>query len=285
MKNYKFNRNITKKRCLSFFSYLLTFIILIFMLAPIIWLLSTSLKERSEMFTFPLRLIPKVFFWENYVKIWNAIPFASYLKNSLLIAVYATLITIFIAALGAYSFSRFNIRGKQSLLRFILFSQMFPSVLLIIPMFIYIKKLGLLGSYTGLSIAYLTFLMPFSTWALTNFFDTIPVEIEEAAMMDGCSRLRILFRVVLPISLPGLISVSTYCFLTSWNEFVFAMIFMGDQKQWTMPVGLAALTSQYALDWGLLTAGGIISLIPATIIMFFFQKYLVAGLMAGAVKE
>jgi len=237
------------------------------------------------MFTFPLRLIPKVFFWENYVKIWNAIPFASYLKNSLLIAVYATLITIFIAALGAYSFSRFNIRGKQSLLRFILFSQMFPSVLLIIPMFIYIKKLGLLGSYTGLSIAYLTFLMPFSTWALTNFFDTIPVEIEEAAMMDGCSRLRILFRVVLPISLPGLISVSTYCFLTSWNEFVFAMIFMGDQKQWTMPVGLAALTSQYALDWGLLTAGGIISLIPATIIMFFFQKYLVAGLMAGAVKE
>lgn len=237
------------------------------------------------MFTFPLRLIPKIFFWENYVKIWNAIPFASYLKNSLLIAVYATLITIFIAALGAYSFSRFNIRGKQSMLRFILFSQMFPSVLLIIPMFIYIKKLGLLGSYTGLSIAYLTFLIPFSIWALTNFFDTIPVEIEEAAMIDGCSRLRILFRVVLPISLPGLISVSTYCFLTSWNEFVFAMIFMGDQKKWTMPVGLAALTSQYALDWGLLTAGGIISLIPATIIMFFFQKYLVAGLMAGAVKE
>lgn len=171
------------------------------------------------------------------------------------------------------------------MLRFILFSQMFPSVLLIIPMFIYIKKLGLLGSYTGLSITYLTFLIPFSTWALTNFFDTIPVEIEEAAMIDGCSRLRILFRVVLPISIPGLISVSTYCFLTSWNEFVFAMIFMGNQERWTMPVGLAALTSQYALDWGLLTAGGIISLIPATIIMFFFQRYLVAGLMAGAVKE
>jgi multiple sugar transport system permease protein len=269
---------------ISAITYLLIGLALLFMLTPIVWLLSTSLKDRSEMFSFPLRLLPEEFVWENYIKIWQAVPFGTYLKNSIFISVYATLMTLAISTLAAYSFSRFRFKRKQGILSMILFSQMFPSVLLIIPMFIYIKKLELLGSFSGLMITYLTFLIPFSTWALTNFFDNIPVDVEEAAMIDGCTRIGALFRVILPVSLPGLIAVGTYCFLTSWNEFIFAMTFMGNQEEWTLPVGLTALSSQYALDWGLLTAGGIIAIVPATIIMLFLQKYLLAGLMAGSLK-
>jgi len=265
--------------------YFLVALGLVFMLTPIIWLLSTSLKARSEMFTFPLRLIPQEFVWENYIKIWHVIPFATYLKNSVVIAFYTTLVALGFSSLAAYSLSRFKFKRRNSFLRLMLFSQMFPSVLLIIPMFIYIKAMGLLGTFTGLMITYLTFVVPFSTWALTNFFDSIPIDLEEAAMIDGCTRMGAMVRVVLPVATPGLLAVSTYCFLTSWNEFVFAMVFMGDQNRWTLPVGLAALTSQYALDWGLLTAGGIISLVPAIVIMLFLQRYLIAGLMAGAIKE
>ncbi|MGE5572759.1 MAG: carbohydrate ABC transporter permease [Bacteroidota bacterium] len=265
--------------------YALIAVALVFMLTPIVWLLSTSLKDRNDMFSFPLHLIPKRFAWGNYAKIWQAIPFATYLRNSIVVAVYATFVAVGLSCFGAYAFSRFKFKGRDTSLRMILFSQMFPAVLLIIPIFIYIKNLGLLGTYTGLMITYLTFLVPFSTWALTNFFDTVPVDLEEAAMIDGCTRVGALFRVVLPVSLPGLVSVGTYCFLTSWNEFIFAMAFMSDQNHWTLPVGLSALTSQYALDWGLLTAGGIISLIPAVFIVLFLQRYLIAGLTAGAVKE
>lgn len=237
------------------------------------------------MFTFPLRLIPTEFVWDNYVKIWRAIPFAAYLKNSLLMACYTTLVALVVSSLASYAFSRYSLKGKNTVLNFILFSQMFPAVLLIIPIFIYIKKVGLLGSYTGLMITYLTFVVPFATWAMKNFFDTIPTDLEEAAMIDGCTRFQAMRRIILPVSRPGLISVSTYCFLTAWNEFIFAMILMTDQTRWTLPVGLAALTSQYALDWGLLTAGGVISVVPAVLIMLVLQRYLIAGLMAGAVKE
>jgi multiple sugar transport system permease protein len=266
-------------------TYFLVVIALVFMLTPIIWLMSTSLKSRSEMFTFPLRLIPTEFVWDNYVKIWRAIPFAAYLKNSLLMACYTTLVALVVSSLASYAFSRYSLKGKNTVLNFILFSQMFPAVLLIIPIFIYIKKVGLLGSYTGLMITYLTFVVPFATWAMKNFFDTIPTDLEEAAMIDGCTRFQAMRRIILPVSRPGLISVSTYCFLTAWNEFIFAMILMTDQTRWTLPVGLAALTSQYALDWGLLTAGGVISVVPAVLIMLVLQRYLIAGLMAGAVKE
>lgn len=269
----------------SIFILITILIALIFTLTPIIWLLSTSLKDPSEMFTFPLKLIPSVFVWGNYIHIWQRIPFGAYVTNSIIMAAYSTAVALMISTFAAYVFSRFRFKGKDALLQLILMSQMFPAVLLLIPIFIYIKTLGLLGTYSGLMITYLTFLVPFSTWALTNFLEGIPVDLDEAALIDGCTRSNILFRVLLPVSLPGLISVGTYCFLTSWNEFIYAMVFMGDQQKWTLPVGLNALTSQFASDWGLLTAGGIICLVPAILVVLFLQRYLIAGLMAGAVKE
>jgi multiple sugar transport system permease protein len=279
-----FNRRLWET-VTAIFKHILVILALVFMLTPVIWLLSTSLKDRSEMFTFPLHLIPKHFFGDNYIKIWQQVPFAVYVKNSVVMATYSTMVTLVISSMAAYAFSRFRFKEKSLILQLILFTQMFPAVLLIIPLFIYLKNLGLLGSYSGLMITYLTFLVPFSTWALTNFFDGIPADLDEAALIDGCSRVNIIYRLILPISLPGLVSVGTYCFLTAWNEFIFSMIFMMDQEGWTLPVGLNALTGQFALDWGLLTAGGIICLVPAIIVVLFLQRYLIAGLMAGSVKE
>lgn len=275
-KLFIFRRNII--------TYFLVLVALLFMLTPIIWLLSTSLKTRSEMFSLPLTLIPKKLIWSNYIKIWNEIPFFSYLKNSIIMSMYTTIVALNISSLASYSLSRFKFRYRGVFLKFILIAQLFPSLLLIIPMFIYIKKMGLLGSYTGLMICYLTFVVPFSTWSLTNFFDSIPKDLEESAMIDGCSQLGAMFHIILPVALPGIIAVSTYCFLTCWNEFIYAMIFMQSQTSWTLPVGLAALSGQFALDWGLLTAGGIIALIPAIFVMLFLQRYLIGGILAGAIK-
>jgi ABC-type glycerol-3-phosphate transport system permease component len=255
------------------------------MAAPIVWLISTSIKSSGEMFSLPLRIIPKSPTITHYIKIWRDVPFLNYVRNSSVMALYSTVITLVISSFAAYYLSRFTRSRNHWFLNLILFAQMFPAMLLIIPIFIYIKKLGLLGTFTGLMSTYLTFLIPLSTWALTNFFKNIPKELDEAALIDGCSRLKALFKVILPVASPGLISVGTYCFLTAWNEFLYAMIFMSSQQMWTIPVGLNALSSQFAAEWGMVTAGGVICLIPATIVVIFLQNFLIAGLTAGSVKE
>jgi multiple sugar transport system permease protein len=252
---------------------------------PIVWLISTSLKSAGEMFSLPLHLIPQRVDLSQYSRIWQRVPFLHYLINSCVMAVYSTAITLLVSSFAAYYLSRFVRGGKSWFLNLILFAQMFPAMLLITPIFIYIKKIGLLGSYTGLMLTYLTFLVPFSTWALTNFYKKIPIELDEAAFIDGCSRPAALFKVILPVSGPGLVSVGTYCFLSSWNEFLYGMIFMSDQNRWTIPVGLNALSSQFASEWGMVTAGGVLCLVPATLVMIFLQNFLIAGMTAGAVKE
>jgi multiple sugar transport system permease protein len=257
----------------------------VIMIAPIVWLISTSIKSSGEMFSLPLRIVPRHPTVSHYLKIWRDVPFLYYVRNSSLMAVYATVITLLVSSFAAYYLSRFAVSKNNWFLNLILFAQMFPSMLLIIPVFIYIRGLGLMGSFTGLMITYLTFLIPLSTWALTNFFRNIPRELDEAALIDGCSRLEALFKVILPVASPGLISVGTYCFLTAWNEFLYTMIFMSDQYRWTIPVGLNALFSQFAAEWGMVTAGGVICLIPATIVVIFLQNFLIAGLTAGSVKE
>lgn len=165
-----------------------------------------------------------------------------------------------------------------------LVSQMFPAILLIIPIFIYANKIGLGGKYTGVVIAYQTFLLPFCAWTLTNFLNSIPKELDEAGYIDGCNHFQVLWKILLPVSLPGIISIGTYSFLGSWNEFIFTMTLMQDNSKWTVPVGLNALSGQYGVDWGLLTAGGVVCLVPAVLVMLFLQKFLVKGLMAGSVK-
>ncbi|ADK79875.1 carbohydrate ABC transporter permease [Sediminispirochaeta smaragdinae] len=264
---------------------LLVVLALLFILTPVIWLFLTSIKTRSEMFQTPITLFPKTFDFGNYVKIWEKIQFGTFIKNSLIMSLYNTVVTLAIASMAAYSLSRYTFKGKDFFLRYLLVSQMFPAVLVLIPLFLMVKRIGLLGTFTGLEICYLTITIPFCTWALKNYFDKITPTIEESAMIDGCSFITSYIKIFLPVALPGLVSVGTYCFLSSWNEYLFTVVFMQTQDTWTLPVGLAALSGQFALDMGLLTAGGIISLVPAVIIMLFLQKYLLEGMLAGSVKE
>lgn len=274
-----------KKKILTLLTDIQILFVLVVMILPIVWLFSTSIKTNTEMYSLPLQIIPNNPTIQNYIKIWEEVPFLKYVRNSTIMAIYSTLVTLTVASFAAYYLSRIIRKSNNWFLNLILIAQMFPAMLLIIPIFIYVRNLGLLGTYTGLMLTYLTFLIPFSTWALTNFFRNIPIELDEAALIDGCNRFGTLFRIVLPVASPGLVSVGIYCFLTAWNEFLFSMVFMSAQSKWTIPVGLNALTSQFAAEWGMVTAGGVICLIPATIIVIFLQKFLIAGLTAGAVKE
>lgn len=264
---------------------LLVVLALLFILTPVIWLFLTSIKTRAEMFQTPITLFPETFDFGNYVKIWEKIQFGSFIKNSLIMSLYNTVVTLVISSMAAYALSRYTFKGREFFLRYLLVSQMFPAVLVLIPLFLMVKRIGLLGTFTGLEICYLTITIPFCTWALKNYFDKITPTIEESAMIDGCSFITSYIKIFLPVALPGLVSVGTYCFLSSWNEYLFTVVFMQTQDTWTLPVGLAALSGQFALDMGLLTAGGIISLVPAVIIMLFLQKYLLEGMLAGSVKE
>lgn len=268
----------------SFIIGLQILFLLFLVLLPIIWLLSTSLKGTDEMFSANLSFIPKEITFDNYIKIWKVIPYAVYIKNSILIALYTSIVTLFFSTLAAYSFSRFKNRGKKLIMGLMMISQMFPAILLIIPIFIYMNKLGLGGKYTGVVIAYQTFLLPFCTWALTNFFNRIPYELDEAGRIDGCNQIQILVKIILPVSVPGLVSVATYSFLGAWNEFIYTMTLMGKNVSWTVPVGLNALAGQYGIDWGYLTAGGVICLVPAILVMLFLQRFLIEGMLAGSIK-
>jgi multiple sugar transport system permease protein len=259
-------------------------VLLLLFLLPVLWLISASFKSVDEMFSSNLHFIPRAFTVDNYIRIWDVIPYAHYLKNSVLIAVYTSIVTLFFSALAAYSFSRFKYPGRKLIMGFMLLGQMFPAILLIIPMFIYMNKLGIAGDYLAVVLAYQTFLLPFCSWALTNFFNKIPVELDEAAIIDGCTRFQVMYKIILPVALPGLISVATYSFLGSWNEFIFTMTLMQDNFRWTVPVGLNALSGQYGVDWGLLTAGGVICLVPAVLVMLILQKFLIQGNMEGSIK-
>jgi len=258
--------------------------LLLLFLLPILWLVSASFKSVDEMFSADLHFIPRALTVDNYIRIWNVIPYAAYLKNSLIIAAYTSIVTLIFSSLAAYSFSRFKYRGRKFIKGFMLAGQMFPAILLIIPMFIYVKELGLLGKYTAVVLAYQTFLLPFCSWALTNFFNRIPVELDEAAIIDGCSRLQVMYKIILPVAVPGLISIATYSFLGSWNEFIYTVTLMQNNYRWTVPVGLNALSNQYGVDWGLLTAGGVMGLVPAVIVMLFLQKFLIQGHLEGSIK-
>jgi ABC-type glycerol-3-phosphate transport system permease component len=202
----------------------------------------------------------------------------------MVIAAGATGIALVIAILAAYGFSRFNFIGKKSLKLAILTSQMIPTAAIIVPLFITLRILGLINTYLGLILTYLILTLPLSVWMLTSYFVNIPVEMEECAQLDGASRLRILFSIVIPVSLPGIVATIIYCFVTSWNEFLFALSFAQDTTVKTLPIGLAEFTKEFDTDWGALMAASVTMTIPIVALFFALQKHFIAGLSTGSVK-
>ena len=255
---------------------------------PIYWLIITPLKPASHILSRDLgSLFPRILTLSNYLEILHTEKFLRYLLNSTLVATTATLITILVSTLGGYSLARLNFPGRRLLGRLILFTYIVPSVLLVVPMFSLFVNFGLQNSYLGLVLAHITLGIPFSIWMLRGFFMSLPEELEEAAMIDGATRVGALFRIILPLSAPGIVAAAMFTFILSWNEYLFALVFINDDAIRTLPVGIAATfmsVNMQGIQWARLMSASVFSSIPVFLIFLWLQKMLVQGLSAGAVK-
>ena len=251
---------------------------------PFYWLINTSLIEEKQLFQYPPRFFPSKGLLSSYIHYVLSTPISAWLRNSLFVGGVATAASTIFAILGAYSISRFNFKGRTPFTFLILLTQMLPAVLLVIPVYIIFLTLRLNNTLAGLTIMYTAMTVPIGLWFLKGFFDAIPIELEEAARIDGCSKLGILLRVTLPLCVPGVIATATWSFIITWDEFLFAYTFINSEKLWTVSVGLSSFIGQYSADWGQIMSGAVLTTLPIAILFMFFQRYLVSGLTAGSVK-
>ena len=284
MSRRKFRRKI--------FLTLLTIPVLLFIFLPILWLISASLSTQVELFTVPPHWIPQHPTLQNYLDIFfptgaaSSVPrtFAVSIWNSFKIASAVTAICLVIGSLAAYALVRIPFRFNHTIQIGILGTRMIPEVSLVLPLFIIASSLALINKPSVLIITYLSFALPFAIWMMAAFFQTVPIELEEAARLDGCTRLQILFKVVMPIAVPGLISTAMFTFLLAWDEFFYALIFTSTLDAKTAPVAIAEFIGRYAVNITGMMAGGVLVALPPMILAFIFQRYIVSGMTAGAVK-
>jgi multiple sugar transport system permease protein len=256
--------------------------VLLWTLFPIYWIATASLKTELILYAKP----PRWFFTpvlDNYRRVLTNIPFLQYVTNSLVVAIGTTIGALVLGILAGYGFARFRFRGSNAVRFLVLVTRMAPRMALVVPYYLMMQKLGLLDTYAGLLIAYVSFALPFAIWLLIGFFADVPVEIEEAAMIDGCGRLGVLVRVVLPIVAPGLVVAAIFAFLVSWNEFLFALVLSGVRAK-TLPVVIAGLSTDVGPLYGDMSAAAVMVMLPNIVMTLALQRYLVKGLTIGAVK-
>ncbi len=263
---------------------LLIAIILPFLFFPGYWMVVTSLKPLGDAISVPPMLIPKTVTLSAFGSLLQRTEFVRYILNSTFVSAVTVVVTVLLASFAAYAFSRFRYRLISTILLLVLLTQMLPSTLFLNPHFINMKRFGLLDTFTVLILSYSAIALPFCIWMLKSYFDTIPTEIDEAAVIDGASRLRLFFSILLPLARPSIVAVSIYSFLLSWNEFVFAMTFMSSKNMKTLPVGIAEFAGELLLKWNKVMASCVIASLPVVILFIFAQRSFVKGL-TGGVKQ
>lgn len=266
----------------------LTYLLLIFValvtIYPILWVFKVAFGGKSLLST-SLSLLPDEITLDNFRTIFYERPFLIWARNSILVSVITTVSGLFLTTTAAYAFSRFRFPGQRVGMLGLLVTQMFPGVLLIIPQFILISNvLHLYGSLIGLIIIYSTTALPFSIWVLKGYFDTIPISLEESATIDGASKGRIFWQIILPLSTPAIAITGLFSFMTAWNEFILAATFLDSEAKYTLPLGLRNMVGEFGAEWGNFAASSIIVAIPVVALFMLFQKFLVSGLTAGSVK-
>ncbi|MCX6089222.1 MAG: carbohydrate ABC transporter permease [Candidatus Atribacteria bacterium] len=271
-----------KERTFIVILYIVLGAIGIIWLFPIIWMFLTSIKNQVQTFQIPPVWVFKPVF-SNYGDLFTASDIRKYFYNSLIITTTSTAICIFLGSLAAFALSRFTIRRKNDIAFWMLSTRMFPPIASAIPLYLLLKQFHALDTHFGLVIVYLTMNLGFATWMMKGFFDDLPVAIEESAMIDGCSRYSVFFRIALPLSAPGLASTGILCFIFAWNEFLYALLFTGRAAK-TMPVVLAGFITETGIRWGALTAASVLTAAPTILLAIIAQKYIVRGLTLGAVK-
>jgi ABC-type glycerol-3-phosphate transport system permease component len=255
-----------------------------FALFPIYYVVITSLKPRSEIYTRTPDLWPSDPQWDQYTRVLGEGHVGRALLNSLIVAGVTTVICVVVAGMAAYALARLQIPFKRTLLMLILTTQMFPLVVLIIPLFVLMRNADLIGTYQGLVVAYLAFTVPLAIWIMRGFIVTIPEELEHAAMIDGATRVGAMFRVILPIAGPGLVATATLSFIAAWNEFMLALTFMNEEDRKTLPLVLQAFVGRGDTDWGAVMATSVIYTLPVVIFFLLLRRRLMLGMTAGAVK-
>ncbi|HEX2642957.1 MAG TPA: sugar ABC transporter permease [Thermoanaerobaculia bacterium] len=278
--------------------HLILIVMLIVTVYPILWVITIAFSGEQSLaiadlpanpaLSDRLRAIlpwPEHLSLSNFQSLFSDQPFLRWLGNGAIVAVATTILGVFLASTAAYAFSRFRFPGRQAGLMSFLVSQMFPGTLMLIPLYIIVVQwLGLGSSFTGLVLVYCTIAIPFCVWMMKGYFDTIPKELEESALIDGASQATIFLRIVLPLAKPAVAVTALFSFMTGWNEFIIAATFMNREDMYTGPVGLRFFVGGFSQQWGYFAAGSIIAAIPVVVLFLFLQKYLVSGLTAGAVK-
>jgi ABC-type glycerol-3-phosphate transport system permease component len=263
--------------------YALVLVVVIGFLFPFTWMVSVALKGQGEIFTFPPRILPENPTLDNF-KVALDPTFLRYGLNSVIVAVVTTVVTLFFSVFSAYAFSRLHFPGRRALIVLIIMTQLLPLAVLIVPIHRIMSGMGLLNSYPALIIAYLTFTVPVAVWLLRGFIAAIPYEIEEAAQIDGCTRMDAFLRVILPLTLPGISATGTYVFFISWQELMFASAFMITKEMRTLPIGVLDFIGERVTDWGGLMAASVLVCVPVFLLFMVIQKQFIAGLTRGAVK-
>lgn len=257
---------------------------LVGVLSPFIWMFFTSIIPDRKLLTQAKDILPKDVTFAAYKNQFNDPRFLKYMSNSIVVALCTVALTTMIAILAATALSRYRFKGHSFMLTSILMVQLFPNILLIVPLYIELKKLGLLNSKLGLVLVYTAFSLSFATWLLKGFIDQIPKEIEESMTVEGASKLQIFWYLIFPLARPGIAATGTYAFIYSWNEFIFSLTFTNGQDSRTLPVGIQQFIAEDLIRWDLITASGVLAAIPILIGFMFAQRVLVSGLTAGAVK-
>ena len=261
-------------------------IILFYVLFPFYWAIVTSLKAPGSLFNTPVRYWPDKLTLDNYVGVFRDQPFALNLLNSAVVAIGTVLLSLLLGVLSAYALGKFRFRGKTSIMYIVLAVSMFPQIAVLGGLYTAIQGLGLYNTWGGLIFSYMIFTLPFTVWTLTSFVREIPHELEESAQVDGATPLQTLFKVMLPVMMPALVTTGLLAFINAWNEYLFALTFTADNKARTVPVAISLFSgaSQYELPWAGIMAASVVVTVPLIILVLFFQRNIVEGLTAGAVK-
>jgi len=269
------------------FKYILLIIYVLFITIPFIWIFYSSFRSESDLFTGKFIVNKGGLSFKNYLDVFQSGQtgqFATYFTNSLIIALISSTIVVFLAVFGAYSLSRFKMRFKEGIILTLLLSNMFPWVLLVIPLFGILSQFRLIDSYLGIIITHIILGLPFGLWLVKGYFDGVPKELDEAAMIDGLSPFGTLLKVILPLTAPGIVVAAFYAFMVSWGDFLFVSLISQSLKTQTLPIGLNKFFGSTQIRWGSINAATVITIIPTIILFAFLQKWIVEGLTSGAVK-
>ncbi len=256
----------------------------LFALFPLYWLIKVSVTPNKLLYSEGVKMWPSKVTWDHYIFVSLKSDFPSFFANSLLVSLGTAIIATLVATFAGYAFSRFRFRGKMIIVALMFLSQAFPLVMVIVPIYKMMAPLGLTNNLFGLIIVYSAFNVPFATFLMQSFFEGIPAELEEAAMIDGCSRFKALYLVIAPLTLPGVSATLGFVFTAAWSELLFALMLINSNDNMTFPVGLLTFVSKFSVNWGQMMAASVMALIPACIFFAYIQRYLIQGLTAGAVK-